>query len=100
MIPPPDAQFQPGPFPIEALSEIQRRVVESVAEVYQIPIELGAMPVLSVTSGALGKAWKITGAVNGRENYGNIYVIPGAPKSHGKRRSEKHRRRGRRSELC
>lgn len=28
-----EAQFRPGPFPIDALNETQRRIVEAVAEV-------------------------------------------------------------------
>jgi Protein of unknown function (DUF3987) len=79
-----EAQFNPGPFPIDAMSPTQRRIVESVANVYELPIELAAMPALAVIGAALGKAWKLTGAVNGRENFGNLYIIPGAPKSTGK----------------
>jgi hypothetical protein len=79
-----EAQFNPGPFPIDAMNETQKRIVESVANVYQLPIELAAMPALAVIGAALGKAWKLTGAVNGRENFGNLYIIPGAPKSTGK----------------
>ncbi len=79
-----DRLFEPGPFPVHSLNDTQRRIVETVAEVYGIPIELAAMPALAAVAAALGKAWKLNGAVNGRENYGNIYVVAGAPKSTGK----------------
>ena len=79
-----EAQLQPGPFPIDALNETQRRIVEAVATVHQLPIELAAMPALAVIGAALGKAWKLSGAVNGCETFGNVYIIPGAPKSTGK----------------
>ncbi|MGH6830740.1 MAG: DUF3987 domain-containing protein, partial [Methylocella sp.] len=79
-----EAQLQPGPFPIDALNETQKRIAEAVANVHQLPIELAAMPALAVTGAALGKTWKLTGAVNGRDNFGNLYIIPGAPKSAGK----------------
>jgi hypothetical protein len=79
-----EAQFQPGTFPVDALGETQTRIVEAVTSVYQLPPELAAMPALAVTAAALGKAWKLSGAVNGRENFGNLYIIPGAPKSAGK----------------
>jgi hypothetical protein len=78
------AQFQPGQFPIDALNETEKRIVEAVANVHQLPIEMAAMPAIAVIAAALGKAWKLTGAVNGRENFGNLYIIPGAPKSAGK----------------
>ncbi|HYV26816.1 MAG TPA: DUF3987 domain-containing protein, partial [Candidatus Eisenbacteria bacterium] len=79
-----EAQFLPGPFPIDALNDTQRRIAEAVASVHQLPIELAAIPALATTAAALGKGWKLTGAVNGRENFGNLYFIPGAPKSTGK----------------
>ena len=72
------------PFPLDALNETQRRIVESVADVHQLPIELAALPALAVTAAALGKTWKLAGAVNGRENFANIYVLAFAPKSSGK----------------
>ncbi len=81
---PAEPQLDAGPFPVDALSDRQRGIVETVANVHQLPIELAAMPALAVTGAALGKAWKLTGAVNGRENYGNLYIIPAAPKSAGK----------------
>lgn len=77
-------QDDPGPFPVKALSEVPRQLVEAVANVYQIPIELAAMPSLAVVGAAMGKAWKLAGAVNGRDNFGNLYIIWGAPKSAGK----------------
>ncbi|MDA1273872.1 MAG: DUF3987 domain-containing protein [Verrucomicrobia bacterium] len=80
----PQALLEPGDFPIDALNERQRRIAESVAITHDLPIELAAMPALAVTAAALGKTWKLSGAVNGRESFGNLYIIPGAPKSTGK----------------
>lgn len=79
-----EAQLQPGKFPIEALNETQRRIAEDVATVHELPIQLAAMPAIAVIAAALGKSWKLTGAVNGRDNFANLYIIPGAPKSTGK----------------
>ena len=79
-----ETKLQPGPFPIDALNETQRRIVEAVADVHELPLELAAMPALAVTAAALGKGWKLTGAVNGRENFANLYIALFAPKSSGK----------------
>lgn len=71
-------------FPLHCLNSTQRQMAEAVAEVYQLPIEMAGMPVLATTAAACGKAFKLTRAVNGRENYANLYIVPGAGKSFGK----------------
>jgi len=80
----PHAEIDPGPFPVDALSQPMRQLVEEVADVHQVPVELPASAGLATLSGAMGKSFKLTGAVNGKETYGNIYVVPAAPKSTGK----------------
>ena len=79
-----EALFQPGPFPLDVMTETQKQIVSAVAEVHQIPVELAAMPALAVTAASLGKAWQLEGAVNGRSNFANLYCIVGAQKSTGK----------------
>lgn len=79
---PPDGE--PGAFPVQALSPAMRAMAESVAEVYRVPVELPALCAVAANSGALGGAFKLTEAVDGRESFGNLYVIPAAPKSSGK----------------
>ena len=78
------ADLEPGRFPIQALSPAMRAMVESVADVHRVPVELPAMSAVAIVSGAMGNAFILTGAVNGKECHGNLYVIPAAPKSIGK----------------
>lgn len=75
---------EPGEFPLDALNEVERRIVESAAEVYQIKAELPGMATVATVAGAAGKSYIVHGAVNGRETYLNVYVLAGAPKSYGK----------------
>jgi len=76
--------LEPGPFPIHALNPIMRAMVENVAAVYRVPVELPAMCAIGIVSGALGNAFTLTGAVNGKDCHGNLFVIVAAPKSSGK----------------
>ena len=78
------ARLEPGEFPIHALSPAMRAIVEEVAEVHRVPVALPAMCAVGVVSGALGSAFTLVGAVNGKESYGNLYIIIAAPKSSGK----------------
>ena len=76
--------LDPGGFPIHALSSAMRAIVEEVAEVHRVPVALPAMCAVGVVSGALGNAFTLVGAVNGKEGHGNLYIIAAAPKSSGK----------------
>lgn len=76
--------LQPGKFPIHALNPVMRSMVDNVAEVHRVPVELPAMSAVGITSGALGNAFTLAGAVDGKECYGNVFVIAAAPKSSGK----------------
>ena len=72
------------PFPVDALSPAVRKIVEAVADVYGVPVELPAACALGFLSGALGKSYVLTGAVNGSDAHGNLFLIVAAPKSSGK----------------
>jgi hypothetical protein len=76
--------LEPGPFPIHALNPVMRAMVENVAEVHRVPVELPAMCAVAIVSGALGNAFTLTRAVNGKDCHGNLYVIPALAKSAGK----------------
>jgi hypothetical protein len=80
--------YEPGPFPIKALSHRQRRLCLALKRAYRAPIEIPAMAALAVTAAALGKGWKLTEAVEGRENFGNVYVMIAAPTGGGKKAVE------------
>jgi hypothetical protein len=43
-----------------------------------------AMAALAVHSGALGKTYRVVGAVNGQKSFGNVYVIAAAARGGGK----------------
>ena len=75
---------EPGPFPIDALNGVQKRIVEDTAHVHQIDVALPGMAAVATLAGAIGKGHVIHGAVNGRDTYCNVSVLAGAPKSYGK----------------
>lgn len=81
--PPPD-ELEPGEFPLDALSPPMRAIAEDLANVHHVPVQLPAMCAVGIASGALGNAYTLTGAVDGKATHGNLYVIPAAPKSSGK----------------
>ncbi len=85
--PPADADspdLDPGEFPLDALNPVMRRMVEAVADVHQVPVVMPATAAVAIIGGALGNAFKLVGAVNGKISFGNLYVIIGSPKSSGK----------------
>ena len=71
-------------FPVEVLSPVMRDLVGSVSDVYQIPPSMPAMAALAVAAGAVGKQYKVVGAVNGQESYANLFVIASADRGAGK----------------
>jgi hypothetical protein len=73
-----------GPFPADALPPTVRALVEGLADLHQMPIELPGMAALAVVAGACGKGWKLTGAVQGKSNFANIYIFPVAERGIGK----------------
>jgi Protein of unknown function (DUF3987) len=77
-------ELEPGNFPIHALNPVMRAMVQNVADVHRVPIELPAMCAVAIASGALGNAFVLTGAVNGKVCHGNLYVIAAVNKSGGK----------------
>jgi len=76
--------LEPGEFPLHALSPALRAIAENLANVHRVPVQLPAMCAVGIVSGALGNAYTLTGAVDGKDCHGNLYVIPAAPKSSGK----------------
>ncbi len=79
---PPD--LEPGKFPLHALSPSLRAIAADLANVHRVPVQLPAMCAVGIVSGALGNAYTLTGAVDGKDCHGNLYIIPAAPKSSGK----------------
>ncbi len=74
-----------GPFPVDALSPAMRGLVEELAVVHIVPVELPGMCALATVSASLGLAYILDGAVPGKGGcYGGLYIIPGAAKSSGK----------------
>ena len=76
--------LEPGEFPLHALSPAMRAIAENVANVHRVPVQLPAMCAVGIVSGALGNVFTLTGAVDGKDCFGNLYIIPAAPKSCGK----------------
>ena len=76
--------LEPGLFPIHALNPIMRAMAENMADVHRVPVEFPAMCAVGIVSGALGNAFTLTGAVDGKDCFGNLYIIAAAPKSFGK----------------
>lgn len=71
------------PFPLEALNISQRRAVQAIAATFQQEPSLSGMSSLAGLAGAMGRAWKVTGASN-LDAYGNLYLIAAAAPSYGK----------------
>ncbi len=76
--------FEPGPFPIDALNPVQRQIAWETADVHQIDPALPGMATIATLAAAVGKGHVVQGAVNGRTTYCNLFVLAGAPKSYGK----------------
>ncbi len=76
--------LEPGEFPIHSLNPTMRAIAEAAARVYRTPVQLAGMIAVATLSGALGNAFRLTGAVDGRDSFGNLFVIPAAPKGGGK----------------
>ena len=74
----------PGVFPLDALNDTMRAIAEETAAVYGLPPQLTAMAAVATFAGELGNAFRLKGAVNGRESNANVYVIAACPKSFGK----------------
>jgi hypothetical protein len=75
---------EPGPFPTEALSNVQQAIVAETAAVHQIDQALPGMAAVATIAGTIGKGHVVHGAVNGKDTPLNLYVLAGAPKSYGK----------------
>ena len=71
-------------FPLDALNVAQRMAVEAVAATFRQDPALAAMISIGGLAGAIGKTWRVSGAVAGTETYANVFVIGAAPRSYGK----------------
>ena len=76
--------FEPGEFPIKTLPIVAKDAANAVAETFRLPIELAGMTALATLAGACGKSWQLEGAVDGRANFANLYVVVGARRGVGK----------------
>ena len=74
----------PGEFPAGALSPLVRDLVTEISQVYQIPPQMPAMAALAMVGAAVGKRYKLVGAINGQESFPNLYVVAIAPRGGGK----------------
>jgi hypothetical protein len=77
---PPEA----GAFPIEAFPAVLREYAEDLARVFCAPSELPALCTLGAVSGAIGGKWKLSGAVNGHETPGALYIALSLQSGSGK----------------
>lgn len=80
----PAPETGPGDFPLDALPEAARDMAAEVSRVFDVPPELPGMAALAALGAACGKSYVLTGAVNGCQNFANLYVLAGAPRGTGK----------------
>lgn len=73
-----------GAFPVDSLPPVCRAYADELARVYQVPVELPALCIAGVITGALGGSWVVSGAVNGHTTGGNMYFALGLPPEDGK----------------
>lgn len=76
--------LDPGPFPIDAMSPVARRIAEEVARCHQVPVEMTLLAVLGVLAASVPRNFTLKGGANGKVSHGNLYVLISAPRSAGK----------------
>lgn len=76
--------FDPGAFPIDAMSPIARRIAEEVARCHQVPVEMPLLAVLAILASSVPRNFTLKGGANGKVSHGNLYVLISAPRSAGK----------------
>lgn len=74
----------PRSFPIEALNETQRAIVESVMKTYDQDAGVVGIASIAVIAGAIGRAYSAEGGAAGFSTYANIFSLIGADRSTGK----------------
>ena len=79
-----EALYEPGPFPVAALSGWQARVCEALARHHKVQRDLVGMAALAVTAATLGKAWVLEGVLPLVKNFANIFVFSGCNSGGGK----------------
>lgn len=92
---PPDQSFcdekpsSPRTFPLEALNEKQRAIVESIVETYgQDPGVVGVAS-MAVIAGSIGRSFTAEGGAAGFSTHANLFSLIGADRSSGKGTSAK-----------
>jgi hypothetical protein len=76
--------LEPGEFPVDALPDAARALVDDLVRVYGVPPELPGMAALATLSAACARGYKLSSAVNGVENHANLYLIAGVPAGCGR----------------
>ncbi len=76
--------LDPGPFPIDSLPSVAGRAASTISETHALPLELAGMVTVATLGAACGKGWRLSGAVLGRSNFANIFVLAGAERGVGK----------------
>lgn len=64
-----------GCFPLDSLPSTIRDYALELATTYGVPVELPALCMISVLSGAIGKSWQVANIVSGRVTMANLYLV-------------------------
>jgi len=71
-------------FPISNLQPVQRDIVRSVIDTYNIDSGVVGLGSFGVIGAAMGSSFRVEGAVGGQTTYGNLMVLISARRSEGK----------------
>lgn len=74
----------PRDFPLEALNEIQRGIVEAVMGTYGQDAGVVGNASIAVIAGAIGRSYMAEGGATGFSTYANLFALIGADRSTGK----------------
>lgn len=77
-------ELDPGPFPLDCLPAVAANAAATLAETHALPMELAGMTALATLAAACGKGWELSGAVSGKSNFANVFVLAGAERGVGK----------------
>jgi len=76
--------LDPGLFPLDALPAVAATAAQALADAHSLPLELAGMTALATLAAACGKGWQLSGAVIGKSNFANVFVLAGAERGVGK----------------
>jgi len=79
-----DQPKHPRPFPIDALNQVQRSMVEAVINTFGQDPGVVGLTSCAVLSGGMGRSFMVEGAVQGLKTFGNTYTLIGVERSGGK----------------